>query len=357
MTINILCNKVTSLITLFLVVTSINLRSQSNDQISTGQDPKGMATPSVDGARKSKALSFRYNVITAYDIKSESHLPGIEDATARVRRLNEFEVKMKIPVILKPQTKFIIGLKYQLEEYNFEDPSDLDNDINTNLEDKNLHVLAIDFNLLRSLNQSNYYMLRARLAVNGDYGEGDYPLTRYMKFMASGAYGWKLNSKNSLALGLSLNYTLGRPSIYPILVWNKTFNERWGFESVLPARFFLRHNVSDKTILVAGYLLDGNSYHITVDNPPLSEFQALELRRSDLMGKISLEQEIYDFLWFGVDVGYRYNINFDLSKDNSFNNEAILSNHVDPSFYFNISLFVVPPKKLATKYLKDSSIQ
>ena len=333
------------------------VHSQTDDQISSGQDKAGTASPSVEGNRKSKAISLTYNVISNYEIRSISHLPGLEDSEAQVRRLNEFEVKVKAPIVLKPQIKIIAGFKYQLEEYNFYNPKNLSSGVDDNLEDKNLHVLAMDLNYLRSLDDRRYMLARVRFALNGDYGEGDFPLTNYLKVMASGAYGWKLNPRNSVALGLSLNYTLGRPAVYPIVIWNKTWNEKWGFESILPARFLIRHNVNDKFLLLAGYELKGNSYHITIDSPPLSEFRALELRRSDIMAKVTLEREIYDFLWISADVGYRFNINFDLSKDNSFNNQAILSNSVDPSPYFQISLFVVPPKRLATKFLKEEGMQ
>ncbi|GJM30873.1 MAG: hypothetical protein DHS20C17_35080 [Cyclobacteriaceae bacterium] len=344
---------------LWILTNPLPLLAQSdslNQQINTGKDPVGTASPSVEGGRKSKALSIRYNVITQYTIQSTPHLPELSASSAEVRRLNEFELKLRVPLILKPRNKLILGFTYKLEEYNFKDPESLDSDIDTNLEDKNLHVLAMDLNLLTSLNDRNYFLGRVRASLNGDYATNDFPITHYTKFMLTAAYGWKFNPQHALAVGLSFNYTLGRPSIYPIVIWNKTINQKWGFESILPARFMLRYGLSPRSILLLGYEIDGNSYHLTVNQPPLSGFPALELRRSDLLTKITLEQELYDFLWFSIDTGYRYNINFDLAKDNSFNNEPIVSNEVSGSLFFNISLFIVPPKKLATKYLKDADI-
>ncbi len=333
-----------------------NLLSQvdsTSNQISTGVDPIGTASPSTLGSRKSKGLSLTYNLITKYSIDSNSKLQGVPDSEATVRRLNEFKLKINAPVIIKPDKKLIIGIRYQLEEYNFKTPAGLDNDINTNLEDKNLHALGINVNWLKSIDDRNFYILRVGAALNGDYSGGEFPITRYVKAQLSALYGWKYNPNSSLGLGLSFNYTLGRPAIYPVVLWNRTFNPGWGFESLLPARFFLRHNISERTIILGGYEVQGDSYHITIDSPPLSDFPALELRRSDIMPKIIFEQEIYDFLWFGLEAGYRININFDVAQDNSFDNRAVLENEVSSSGFFNVSLFVVPPKKLSSKFLKE----
>ena len=190
--------------------------------------------------------------------------------------------------------------------------------------------------------------------VNGDFNEtGPLPLARFFKYTASGLYGWKKDEFTAWGIGLYFSYTFGRPAIYPAFLWNKTFNEKWGIEALLPASFFLRHNLTNKSILLAGYDVDGESYHINIDDPPLSAIKTLELRKSEVKLSLTYEQEIYDFLWFSVATGYRLNINFDLSKDNSFSNAKIVDNDINNTPYFSISLFAVPPQKLSTKFIKD----
>jgi hypothetical protein len=60
---------------------------------------------------------------------------------------------------------------------------------------------------------------------------------------------------------------------------------------------------------------------------------------------VSLRQEIYDFLWFSVNAGYRYNINFNIadsnhnrSATNFFGREYLLESNLDNAFFFNVSL-------------------
>ena len=40
----------------------------------------------------------------------------------------------------------------------------------------------------------------------------------------------------------SPQYFLGTKPHVPVLFWNKTFNDKWGMELLLPARGFMRYN-------------------------------------------------------------------------------------------------------------------
>ncbi len=310
------------------------------------------ASPSVVGARRSKGLSVNYSIISSYTVESTTKIDGLEDATAEVRRLNELKIKLNAPLVLKPATKLILGVRYQLEEYNFENPQMLVDDVSKNLQDRNLHALELNFNLLTSLNERNFFLVRGAWALIGDFSKGPEPITRYLKYQASAVYGWKYNPSTSFGVGLSFNYTLGRPAIYPLLLYQKSFNDSWGLSTVFPAKVTFRHSFSEKTIILMGYELQGDSYHINIDDPPLANFPGLELRRSDLVPKITLEREIYDFLWMELTLGYRLNLNFNLSEDNSFSNEIVLENQVSASPLLSFGIFLVPPRKMATRYLK-----
>src|SRR5690606_31041710 len=113
-----------------------------------------------------------------------------------------------------------------------------------------------------------------------------------------------------------------------------------------------RNTLSEKSFLLGGFDVEGDSYHIAIDSPPLNTIKTLELRRSDVRLLLTFEQEIYDFLWLGISGGYRFNINFNLSENNHFSNDFILKNDIENSPFITLSIFAVPPKSLQEKFSK-----
>ena len=71
----------------------------------------------------------------------------------------------------------------------------------------------------------------------------------------------------------------------------------------------------------------------------------------NLLTKITYEREIYDFLWFGLSVGNRFNIAFDLSEKNTFlnRNTPQVTNELKNAIFYQASIFLVPPKKWRNK--------
>lgn len=319
----------------------------------SGMDMPDEATPGVVGDRKGKAIEVNYNMFPAFKVKSVSKYAGIDDAEAEFKQAKSLEFKLKVPVVLKPRTKIIAGIKYRYEEYEFKNPESLDFPLYENLEDKHLNALSLDFYLVQSLKNYHFFLSKVGLQLNGDFSDDSpLPFTRFIKYTASGLYGWKKDSYNAYGFGVYLSYTFGRPRIYPAFLWNKSISPKWGIEALLPANFYLKRHFSEKSILLGGFDVDGDSYHIIIDSPPLNTIKTLELRRSDVRLLLTYEQEIYDFLWFGISGGYRFNINFNLSENNDFSNDFILKNDIQNSPFITLSLFAVPPKSLTEKFSK-----
>ncbi len=81
--------------------------------------------------------------------------------------------------------------------------------------------------------------------------------------------------------------------------------------------------------------------------------ETLELRRSEIRGRVRWEREIYDFLWLGAEVGYRHNFTFDVYEkeaDDGFmfgkrDERPIISNTLRRAPLFNLEIFLVPPRR------------
>lgn len=308
------------------------------------------ASPSVVGMGKGKGIVIGYERLPRFDIKSYSKDPRLEDGQGRVRRHNKFDVKINAPVLNKPQTKVIFGIDYKFEEFNFEDVTPESYDLYQYLEDRNLQSVGAQVVYLHSIDSRRFYLVRLRGELNGDFTKDDInsDLIDYFKPTVDIAYGWKKSPNYAIGVGLQLGYTFGRASIYPALLYNRTFNNNWGIEAIFPANARVRYNVNEKTLLFAGYRLEGASYNLYVDEGSLSEFGEIELSRTDVKGLLRVEREIYDFLWFGVEGGFRQYYR-NRVFDEAGSRDEILDNDLFGAGFVKVELFVVPPRRLMEK--------
>lgn len=329
---------------LCLVFFTVQVQAQAPES----ETPEEYASPGVLGMGKSRGVVIGYERLPDFGINSESDDPRLGDGSGQVRRHNKFFVKAYAPLVNKPQTKLIIGFDYQLEEFNFENLNANSYDLYRYLEDKNLKSIGVQLAYLRSLNERNFYLIRLKGELNGDYTRDNINIPDYLKATIDIAYGWKKSPTYALGVGLQLGYTYGRQSIYPGILFNKTFNDKYGVESIFPANARLRYNANEKTLFYAGYRLEGASYDIFADETSLSQFGEVEFRRTDIKGLLRMEREIYDFVWFAVEGGFRQYYRNRLF-DEVGSRDELITNDLKGAAYVGVELYLVPPRKWAQR--------
>lgn len=308
------------------------------------------ASPGVRNMGKSRGIVLSYERLPQFDIESDSKDPRVESGSGRVRRNNKFEARVYAPLVNRPQTKVIFGIDYGMEEFNFENVSPASYPLYSYLEDKNLQSLGTQLAYLRSVDSRRFYLIRVKGEINGDWGKDNasHNLIDYLKSTFEAGYGWKKSPDYVIGVGFQVGYTFGRKSIYPAVIYNRTFNDTWGVEAIFPANTRVRYNVNEKTLLYTGYKIDGASYNLFVDEGPLSEFKEIELRRTDFKGFLRLEREIYDFLWFSLEGGFRqYYRNRVFDEIGS--QDEILKNDLAGAGYVRVELYAVPPRRFMEK--------
>lgn len=306
------------------------------------------ASPGVRGMGRSQGVEIRYERLPNFKIDSDSDDPRLGNGSGRVDRHNKFSVKAYAPLLNKPQNKVVLGFNYELEEFNFENLTPASYDLYRYLEDKNLKSIGAQLLYLHSINQRNFYFVRVKGELNGDYSRDDIKVSDYLKGTVDLAYGWKKSPDYVIGVGLQWGYTFGRQRVYPGILYNRTFNPKWGVESIFPANARLRYNLNEKTLFYTGYRIEGASYNMYVNEPPLSEFKELELRRTDIKGLLRMEREIYDFIWFAVEGGFRQYYRHRLYDEIGSRNELI-NNDLAGSSYVGVELYLVPPRKFTQK--------
>lgn len=343
--------KITSV---FFLLLSNSYAQEPIDTNSTGyvytNETSPKISPAIIGKPKSKAFAVSYGLIPGLPITSESELSQFDGSNETIERLEEIKMGLRVPLLVKKRTKLILGLKYQYEEFNFVNKDKVTNAIFKNLQNKHLTSLGADFYLKQSIGKRNFTVIRFGTDLNGDYDAREISAEDVLKFTFGAIYGVEKDSLNSYGVGVYLDYSFGRPVIYPTIMWNKWLTNRLSFDALIPAKFTLRYAASEKDIIKTGYYLDGGSYNIAVDESSLNNIPTLQLRRSGIRLKIEYEREIYKFLWFDFKTGYEYNLKFDVAEENTYKKDELIQNNVSGSIFFEIGIFFVPPKKFVKNY-------
>lgn len=308
--------------------------------------------PRVFGLPRPTGISIEYERVLDYKIHTHSNVDYYSDGNGEVNYNRRIKFKLRLPIVNKNKFKFTWGFSYGHEEFRFDEPDQLDYSFYQSLEDKSLKSLGTNFYFVFPSKKRTFIGVWVDLNLNGDYYRNDVSLWDFLKVSAAPFFGIKKHDNLMYGFGFAYSYTFGDPSITPVIGYYHTFNKHWGIEAMLPFEAKVRYNINEGGLLYAGAKVRGASYNIHLNDSILSRHKTLELRHSEIKFFVSLRKEIYDFLWFSVYAGYRYNLNFNLADSNQnrsatnfFGRDYILESQLDGAFFFNISLDIVAPKK------------
>ncbi|OGX87466.1 hypothetical protein BEN47_10520 [Hymenobacter lapidarius] len=310
----------------------------------------------------SKGLIVRYERMPRFGVKSDAQVVGISNYAGEIDKNARLSIKGYIPAWNRPHLKVVVGLSYEREEFQFNGPATTDYELYRNIEDKGLKSIASQIVMLRPIDEVHWYLARVKGELSGDYNAStDLTTSDYFRFSAEAVYGWKRSPLFSWGVGLQYGYTFGRLSLYPAVLYNRTFNNRWGVEALFPARITARYNVSESSIFYAGYTVDGYNYIIKLRNElsrigpggaPIADkqpLQTLELRETEVKFRLRWERELLSFLWMGAEAGYRYNYAFDAFDRTNDDRLKIIDSKFNGAPYASLELFITPPRKLLEK--------
>ena len=323
-------------------------------------DKQIFANPSVLGMGPSKGLIVRYERMPRFQINSNAQVVGLNDTSVHATKNARLSIKGYIPAWNRPHLKVIVGLSYEREEFQF-DRLPTGYELYDNIENKGLKSTAAQIAIIRPVDEVHWYLARVKGELSGDYNSNQLDPVDYFRFSAEAIYGWKRSPNFSWGVGFQYGYTFGRLSIYPAVIYNRTFNKHWGIEALAPARITLRYNANDNSIFYLGYTVDGYNYIIKLRdelqrlNPDGSTMtsktplRTLELRETEVKFRTRWEHEILSFLWGAAEVGYRYNYAFDAFDRTNADREKIIDSKFAGAPYASLELFITPPRKLLEK--------
>lgn len=320
------------------------------------RDRQQFANPSVLGMGPSKGLIVRYERTPTFRVGSTAEVAGIPNYATDATKNARLTLKGYIPAWNHPHLKVIVGLNYDREEFQFRNPPS-NYELLDNIENKGLKSTGAQLAVIRPVDAVHWYLARLKGELAGDYtSRNDLRTTDYLRFSAEAFYGWKRSPRFSWGVGFQYGYTFGRLSFYPAVIYNRTFNDRWGLEALAPARVTGRYNASAKSLFYAGYSVDGLNYLVGLRTPLVRQNQpdklplsTLELREIEVKFRLRWERELLPFLWLGAEAGYRYNYAFDAFDRTNADRERIIRTKLGGVPYASLELFAVPPRKLLEK--------
>lgn len=301
-------------------------------------DAKCYCKPGVVAQSRSKGLSISYGWVGSGTYIAEAPTTFTAQGS-NLDKLSHVEFKIKIPVLLREQTKVLLSYKYFSEFYDFQkiglDFSETFQALNAHNLKSNQYGLIIS----HSLNEKNYIGFQYKYAANGNYSGWTNMDNRYAIHKLMGVYGIKNSEEFEWGLGLSISKSFRRTSIVPFLLYNRNFNKNWGIESLFPANIFLRHNLNSETISLLGIEYASRSYRLGIENdtPTILDYA---FNHSEIILSIALERHLASWIWGNIKVGYQQNFSSDFeskSLDSPFF-QAEPANGV----FFHIGVFVSP---------------
>lgn len=338
------------IITLLLLAVSTGAYAQTDttdvfEDYSQYADPEGVTrfcTQKVLNQTPQRIISI------GYDYNAGFHMPGIRFSELNtspqefhVNRVNMLRAQVNVPVIATNKFIWQLGANYWSSKFEFEN-NKTNNPFVSSLQSNALVSTGINTTIFKPLNERNFLILQASADINGVFPKlGDID-SKALTLSATGIYGWKISESNMIGTGIARTYRAGRLIYVPVVLWNKTFNDRWGMELLLPAKGFLRYNFSTSSMLQVGFELEGNQFYTRL---PQSKNGEAFIQRGEFKPRIMWDKKITGFLWFNVQAGLRYNYRFDVMNkyDGKEDADRFFTSPMGNPMYINFSLNFVSP--------------
>ena len=307
---------------------------------------KRFCTAKITGISPTKLISLGYDFQSGYSLEANENLPI--SSTDKIQATHGLRLAANFPVISRNAITINFGLTYMESNYAINNGGN--NPLSYSFNQSALRSTGINLTVFKPINEKHFILINTSHDLNGDYRLNEWQNPKYIKHSVLGVFGWKKHDRRQFGIGVARTYRVGEVNYIPVILYNYTSrNGKWGIESFLPARFHYRRTFSPRSMLFAGFELEGNSYRLkNRDGVFTNNFSNLELRRSELRFRLVYERSIYKFLWISIQAGYRYNYKFNVDEGEFFRGffgkqEFVMENKLSNPFYTNISLNLVSP--------------
>lgn len=282
------------------------------------------------------SIGYEYQAGMDYSQNSVGVLPVI--GTTKFNAAQGLRVAVNNPIISKNKLIVNLGTTYWRTSYDRNTRPALNIPLPNSLDQYGAHSFGLNTTIFKPLNEKNFLIFQAQADANIIASSLDKTGGKAITYSGAVIYGWKKTENLMWGLGISRTYRLGRLIHVPVLLYNQTYNDKWGVEALFPARVNLRHNINPKSMLLLGYELEGNQYAIYNNANRASSF----LQRGEIKPRVTYEKKLFGFWWLSIQTGIRINGRFvEVNKYNGKETNELVRPTIGNPFYCNISLNLV----------------
>ncbi|MFK7980500.1 MAG: DUF6268 family outer membrane beta-barrel protein [Saprospiraceae bacterium] len=296
-----------------------------------------ICTPGVINKSPGKGLLIEYKLTSGGTFTPDEVAMGI--SPSKVSQLSRLRLRLKVPVIIKPKTKFLLGVDHFQEQYqlNFIQPvfaQQLNLIAGTTLKSSRLTAY-----LLQSIGETNYIGLQARVAYNGNYSGVLQTNDYYRQIRFSAIWGVKKREDLEWGIGIAYSDNFTRRIALPFFLYNRTYNERWGLEAAFPVSILMRYNFTPRSLLLFGPEFSSAAYALRGEAAfPDEDYY---FKHTELNFGAKYERELTPWIWVNVHAGLQ--INFDSEYQKVANNSELFEPDLITGAFLKIGLFLSPP--------------
>ncbi|MTI22899.1 hypothetical protein E1176_17840 [Fulvivirga sp. RKSG066] len=285
-----------------------------------------------------------FTISNLYEYTTHSNSKQFGNKTCEIESDTKIKARLGIPFIIKNDLLAGLQLKYDRQTFGLEFEDSYPYELYDYIQHTHFESLGARFFFQKTIGEGKTLSGVAGVEIKSDklvWNEGT------SKYFVNLNYKVQKNENVKIGGGIALAYTLGAPQIYPIFFYENRLSKKWTMDLALPKAVVMRYRASDKFFISAKTEVKGWRY--AVHNEELYDHETLTLRKSDLRFGLNLEHEIHDWLWAGVDAGYSKNLRHYLAKIGDRRRDAIIDLESSNAPYVNVSLFIVPPRKIYNK--------
>jgi len=287
-----------------------------------GGRSKTFANSRISGTSPQRFVNVGWDVQAPYDMTfspigsfaEDSAFAVGQQATGRAQYTGGFRFNANIPVISRNNLVWQMGATYWDTRYNISniagDSLATGKQVLNALNENGIRTGGINTTIYKPFDEYQFILVQASADMSGDYGLG---LQREVRTSVAVLWGKRPNDRKQWAVGLSRTYRVGAMNYIPIFLYNWTAsNRKWGVEALLPARGAVRYNINRKSLLLAGFELEGQSYRLNALSETLyaANNGSLEIRRGELRPRLEYMRQLTGYFWLGVQAGYRLNFSY-----------------------------------------------
>ncbi len=330
--------------------------AQSGDEVSlllldeeAAPGQRGFCTPGV--ANKSRARGLEI----VYTRSGGGVWQNGNDKTAspagELQSLESINLRLRVPVLLKPDLKILLGYQYRPQRYNFQEIGSEIHPFVGEMNNESFKSNAFSLYLTKSFDETYYTAFRLQTGFNGAYDNWINFDSQYLTISAIGLLGIKKHKDFEWGFGMVYSRNIRRTLVLPFVMLNKNFNDRWGFEAAPPAYVLGRYNANPETILLFGAEYNSSIYAIEPNG--IGTLQAnrntpsvvYSMNNRSFSAVISLERQLIPWVWLNIKGGYLFNLNSHFEIQIPDTDQTLLFQPPNAPF-LQMGIFLSPPDKL-----------